>query len=58
VGVWRDANDHVGRIGGWRVYGREAIADPKTDGQSTPAGRNERGAGGRPEDGDRQRGTR
>ena len=21
---WRDANDNVGRIGGWRVYAREA----------------------------------
>lgn len=35
VGSWRDANDNVGRIGGWRVYGREAIADPKADGAPT-----------------------
>jgi hypothetical protein len=27
VGTWRAINDTVGRIGGWRVYGREAIAD-------------------------------
>ena len=24
VGPWRDANDEVGRIGGWRAYSREA----------------------------------
>ena len=24
VGSWRDANDTVGRIGGWRTYAREA----------------------------------
>ncbi len=24
VGSWRDANDSVGRIGGWRVYAKEA----------------------------------
>jgi len=24
VGPWRDLNEGVGRIGGWRVYGREA----------------------------------
>jgi hypothetical protein len=29
VGPWREQNDAVGRIGGWRVYGREAIPDPK-----------------------------
>jgi hypothetical protein len=27
VGSWREKNDEVRRIGGWRVYGREAIAD-------------------------------
>ena len=26
VGSWRDANDTVGRIGGWRAYAREAAA--------------------------------
>lgn len=26
VGSWRDANDRVGRIGGWRVYQGEAIS--------------------------------
>lgn len=24
VGSWREANDEVGRIGGWRAYAREA----------------------------------
>lgn len=24
VGSWREANDNVGRIGGWRAYAREA----------------------------------
>ena len=24
VGGWKEANDNVGRIGGWRVYAREA----------------------------------
>lgn len=24
VGAWRELNDTVGRIGGWRVYAREA----------------------------------
>jgi hypothetical protein len=29
---WRDANDTVNRIGGWRAYAREARqADPATD---------------------------
>ena len=27
VGSWREKNAEVGRIGGWRVYGREASAD-------------------------------
>ena len=58
VGVWRDANDHVGRIGGWRVYGREAVAEPKTDSQSPPTGRNESGTGVKQEHGHQQRGTK
>jgi len=24
VGSWREANDNVGKIGGWRVYAKEA----------------------------------
>lgn len=27
VGSWREKNDDVRRIGGWRVYGREALVD-------------------------------
>lgn len=27
VGSWREKNDDVRRIGGWRVYGREATVD-------------------------------
>lgn len=36
VGSWRDLNDHVGRIGGWRVYGREA--SPEAASPDKPAG--------------------
>jgi hypothetical protein len=36
VGSWRNANETVNRIGGWRVYGREAprASDPAS--ASTP----------------------
>lgn len=35
---WRDANDTVTRIGGWRVYAREAQqADPAPTAPSAPA---------------------
>jgi len=37
VGSWRDANDTVNRIGGWRVYAREA-AQPASPAASAPAG--------------------
>lgn len=30
VGSWRDVNDAVGRIGGWRTYGREASEPDQT----------------------------
>lgn len=33
VGSWRNANETVNRIGGWRVYGREA---PGASGSATP----------------------
>ena len=36
VGSWRDANDTVSRIGGWRVYAREA-AQPASPAASVPA---------------------
>jgi hypothetical protein len=41
VGAWRDLNDQVGRIGGWRVYGREAspaAAEPGKQVDSRPDG--------------------
>jgi hypothetical protein len=34
---WREANDSVARIGGWRVYAREA-QQPNGSPASTPAG--------------------
>lgn len=39
VGAWRLSNDTVGRIGGWRIYGREAIADAPASAPSTGNGR-------------------
>lgn len=39
VGSWRDANDTVGRIGGWRSYAKEARepAAPVAPNQGHPA---------------------
>lgn len=41
VGSWKDANDNVGRIGGWRVYAKEArqpdAVPPAAGAASTPA---------------------
>lgn len=37
VGSWREANDEVGRIGGWRAYAREA-APAEGAAVGTPAG--------------------
>lgn len=42
VGSWREKNDEVRRIGGWRVYGREAIENsnaaekPSGDAKAAP----------------------
>ena len=36
VGSWRDANDNVGRIGGWRTYAKEAR---QPEGPTAPAAR-------------------
>ena len=36
--AWRDANDTVTRIGGWRTYAREA-AEPSTPAASIPVRR-------------------
>lgn len=37
VGSWRDANDTVGRIGGWRAYAKEG-REPAPQGAPAPAG--------------------
>lgn len=58
VGAWRDTNDNVGRIGGWRIYGREAIAEPKTDNPTAAGGRSESGPAPKPEQGHPHRGAR
>ncbi|MEO5843876.1 MAG: hypothetical protein ABIQ33_03450 [Caldimonas sp.] len=34
VGSWRNANDTVGRVGGWRIYAREAQGTGAADGPS------------------------
>ena len=34
---WKEANDNVGRIGGWRAYAKEA-QEPESAGPSTPPG--------------------
>ena len=44
VGSWREANDNVGRIGGWRTYLREAQqpdapASAPTTGKPAPTDR-------------------
>lgn len=36
VGNWKEANDKVGRIGGWRVYAKEA-AQPDAAASAPPA---------------------
>jgi hypothetical protein len=33
---WREANDRVARIGGWRVYAREAQQTPATPAKEPP----------------------
>lgn len=37
VGSWRDANDNVGRIGGWREYAKES-RQPDATGSTPPSG--------------------
>ena len=37
VGSWREANDNVGRIGGWRNYAREASAALKAEAAAAAA---------------------
>ena len=42
VGAWKEINDNVGRIGGWRIYAKEArqpdAAASGVGAASTPAG--------------------
>lgn len=40
VGSWREANDLVGRIGGWQAYARESAGGPPADAASAPTGHN------------------
>ena len=37
TGNWRQANDTVARIGGWRAYAREAAAEPAKSASAAPA---------------------
>jgi hypothetical protein len=37
VGRWRDANDNVGRIGGWQAYAREAAGEAAAPAPAQPA---------------------
>ena len=36
VGSWREANDNVGRIGGWREYAKEARQPQAPDAAAKP----------------------
>lgn len=47
VGSWREANDAVARIGGWRVYAREA-AQPEAATAPAPAASQPRSGSVRP----------
>jgi hypothetical protein len=58
VGAWRDTNDNVGRIGGWRIYGREAIEEPKADKPPAAGSRSEGDAAAKPDNGHAHRGAR
>lgn len=45
VGDWREANDTVGRVGGWRAYARESQGATPADAGSNakPAGHQQHG---------------
>ena len=45
IASWPEVNDTVGKIGGWRVYAREAKRPAPADGNSEPAASGQ-GAGG------------
>jgi hypothetical protein len=50
VGPWRELNDEVARVGGWRAYAREVFeANEAAKGAAPPA--SERDAGGKLRDG-------
>lgn len=46
VGSWREANDTVGRIGGWRAYAREA-AQPDSAAEPMSGRQDQVGPGGK-----------
>lgn len=49
VQSWREANDTVGRIGGWRTYAREArTAEPAKDAAPSSPAREEHHGGSKP----------
>jgi hypothetical protein len=50
LGNWRGSNDNVGRIGGWRIYGREA-SEPEGGKQANDSKPAAPVAGPRPEHG-------
>lgn len=37
VQSWRDANEHVGNIGGWRTYLREAATEDASESDAPPS---------------------
>jgi hypothetical protein len=39
---WRQANDAVGRIGGWRAYAREAQGTPPPEAAASTPGRGDK----------------
>lgn len=45
---WRQANDEVGRIGGWRVYAREANEPDAPSRQASPAAKPQAPEGSKP----------
>ena len=48
VQSWREANDQVGRIGGWRSYAKEAAANSSLEAPSTTSPRTGSNKQGRP----------
>lgn len=50
VQPWRDANDRVGRIGGWKVYAKEKASGvaPAAEAPATPMPHGAHHGGGKP----------